>query len=89
MSCSSYMKKWLPNRDVTPSVLATKAGKIQKNNKNKNKKPKADAKGKNHGNGKANLDYAPKATIPPPPKKEHTAKEELSCLPSRVYEEEE
>ena len=64
----------LPKKDVVaPVVLAIRAGRIQKNNKNK--KPLNGAKGKNRGNGKAKLAYAPKAKIPPPPKKEHPAKD--------------
>ncbi|PWA72968.1 hypothetical protein CTI12_AA263840 [Artemisia annua] len=59
----------LPKKDVAPVVLAIRVGRIPKNNKNK--KPHNG----NRGNGTTKLAYAPKAKIPPPPKKEHPAKD--------------
>ncbi|GKC80800.1 zinc finger, CCHC-type containing protein, partial [Tanacetum coccineum] len=55
----------------TPIMLAIHEGRIQKDKK---KKPQG-AKGKGKGNNK--LAYDPKPKIPPPPKREHLAKDSI------------
>ncbi|GKE34232.1 zinc finger, CCHC-type containing protein, partial [Tanacetum coccineum] len=55
-------EKGLPKKAVaTPTVLAIRGGKIQKNNTNK--QPHA-VQGKGHGNDKGKIAYAPKPKIP-------------------------
>nr|GEU34695.1 hypothetical protein [Tanacetum cinerariifolium] len=51
-----------------------RAGKVQKKN-NKQKKPQLAAKSQNQRKGKNKLAYAPKAKIPPPPKRKNLAKD--------------
>nr|GEX54519.1 retrotransposon protein, putative, Ty1-copia subclass [Tanacetum cinerariifolium] len=65
----------LPKKDATLTAMAIKAERIQKNNRNK--KPQNAAKGKNQGKGKSKLTYDPKPKIPPPPKKDYTAKDTI------------
>ncbi|GJW72832.1 retrotransposon protein, putative, ty1-copia subclass [Tanacetum coccineum] len=63
-------EKWLSKKAATPTVLAIRGGKIQKD---KNK-PRG-AKGSGKGNNKQA--YAPKLKIPPPPKKENSEKDSI------------
>ncbi|GJW03470.1 zinc finger, CCHC-type containing protein [Tanacetum coccineum] len=63
-------EKGIPKKAETPDVLAIQEGKIQKDRK----KPQG-AKGKDKGKNK--LAYAPKPKIPPPPKREHPAKDSV------------
>ncbi|GJT18878.1 hypothetical protein Tco_0877584 [Tanacetum coccineum] len=58
----------IPKKAETPAVLAIREGKIQKDRK----KPQ-EAKGKDKGKNK--LAYAPKAKIPPPPKRDNPVKD--------------
>ncbi|GJR44235.1 retrotransposon protein, putative, ty1-copia subclass [Tanacetum coccineum] len=60
-------EKGIPKKAKTPTVLAIRKGKIQKDKK----KPRG-AKGK--AKGKNKLAYAPKTKIPPPPKRDNPAK---------------
>ncbi|GJW99448.1 retrotransposon protein, putative, ty1-copia subclass [Tanacetum coccineum] len=72
-------EKTLPPREVTPALHATRAGRIQKNQKKKLHKA---AMG-NQGNGKAKMgnalvtapSYAPKLKNPPTPKKDNPTKD--------------
>ncbi|GJX09072.1 zinc finger, CCHC-type containing protein [Tanacetum coccineum] len=70
----------LPKKVVAPALHAIRAGKVQKN---KNKKPSKAAKGvQGKGKGKkayanAELSYAPKPNIPPPPKKDNPTKDAI------------
>ncbi|GJZ06113.1 zinc finger, CCHC-type containing protein [Tanacetum coccineum] len=64
-------EKGIPKKAKTLTVLAIREGRIQKDKK---KKPQG-AKGK--GKGKNKLAYDPKPKIPPPPKREHLAKDSV------------
>nr|GEX92874.1 hypothetical protein [Tanacetum cinerariifolium] len=72
-------KDTLPKKDVNPALHATRAGRVQKNQKNK---PHKAAKG-GHGKGKGKMGYAPNnvsfAPKPktPPPKKDNPAKDTI------------
>nr|GEV91956.1 zinc finger, CCHC-type [Tanacetum cinerariifolium] len=64
-------EKGIPKKAKTPTMLAIREGRIQKDKK---KKPQG-AKGK--GKGKNKLAYDPKPKISPPPKREHSAKDSI------------
>ncbi|GKA68846.1 zinc finger, CCHC-type containing protein [Tanacetum coccineum] len=63
-------EKGIPKKAKTSAVLAIREGKIQKDKK----KPQGE-NGK--GKGKNKLAYAPKAKIPPPPKRDNPAKDSI------------
>nr|GEY90258.1 zinc finger, CCHC-type [Tanacetum cinerariifolium] len=63
-------EKGIPKKAETPVVLAMRKGKIQKDRK-KPQGTKGKAKGKNK------LAYAPKAKIPPPPKRDNPTKDSI------------
>ncbi|GJV01998.1 zinc finger, CCHC-type containing protein [Tanacetum coccineum] len=65
-----FHEKGIPKKTETPTVLAIREGKIQKDNK----KPRG-SKGKDKGNTK--LAYAPKPKIPPPPKRDNPTKDSI------------
>ncbi|GJZ76088.1 zinc finger, CCHC-type containing protein [Tanacetum coccineum] len=64
-------EKGIPKKAETPTMLAIRGGRIQKDKK---KKPQGE-KGK--GKGKNKLAYDPKPKIPPPPKREHPKKDSV------------
>ncbi|GKE73628.1 zinc finger, CCHC-type containing protein, partial [Tanacetum coccineum] len=64
-------EKGIPKKAETPTMLAIREGRIQKDKKKKLQ----GAKGK--GKGKNKLAYDPKPKIPPPPKREHPAKDSI------------
>nr|GEU97633.1 hypothetical protein [Tanacetum cinerariifolium] len=72
-------EKGIPNKAKTPTMLAIRKRRIQKDKK---KKPQR-AKGK--GKGKNNIAYDPKPKIPPPPKREHLAKDSICHHSSGSY----
>ncbi|GKC84552.1 zinc finger, CCHC-type containing protein [Tanacetum coccineum] len=63
-----FYEKGIPKKAKTPTVLAIREGKIQKDKK----KPRG-AKGKDKG--KTKLAYAPKPKILPPPKRDNLTKD--------------
>ncbi|GJY16329.1 hypothetical protein Tco_0386751 [Tanacetum coccineum] len=63
-------EKGIPKKAETPTMLAIREGKIQKDKK----KPQG-AKGKDKGKNK--LAYSPKAKIPPPPKRDNLTKDSI------------
>ncbi|GKB54398.1 zinc finger, CCHC-type containing protein [Tanacetum coccineum] len=62
-------KKGIPKKAETPTMLDIREGRIQKDKK---KKPQ-----RLNGKGKNKLSYDPKPKIPPPPKREHLAKDSI------------
>nr|GEU37211.1 hypothetical protein [Tanacetum cinerariifolium] len=66
----------LPKNNA-PALHVIRAGKVQKVNKHKKPQPQMAARGQNHGNGKNKLAFAPKPKIPPPPKREDSAKDSI------------
>ncbi|GJX43107.1 retrotransposon protein, putative, ty1-copia subclass [Tanacetum coccineum] len=59
------------------ALHAIRAGKVQKGKKHKKPQPQMAARGQNQGNGKYKHAYALKPKIPPPPKREDTAKDSI------------
>nr|GEV47187.1 reverse transcriptase domain-containing protein [Tanacetum cinerariifolium] len=64
-------------KNSAPAVHAIRASEIQKVNKHKKPQPQMAARGQNHGKVKNKLAYAPNPKIPPPPKREDSAKDSV------------
>nr|GEX33682.1 zinc finger, CCHC-type [Tanacetum cinerariifolium] len=65
------------SKSNAPALNAIRAGKVQKGNKHKKSHFQTATKGHNHGKGKNKQAYALKPKIPPPPKRENTAKDSI------------
>ncbi|GKE54599.1 zinc finger, CCHC-type containing protein [Tanacetum coccineum] len=70
----------IPKKAETPTMLAIREGRMQKDKKKKLQ----GAKGKGKGNNK--LAYDPKPKIPPPPKREHLKKDSICYHCKEVYD---
>nr|GEX85575.1 hypothetical protein [Tanacetum cinerariifolium] len=76
-SVSSYvlkMKGYIDNLERLGHPVTLGLGKV---NKHKKPQPQMAARGQNHGKVKNKLAYAPKPKIPPPPKREDSAKDSV------------